>query len=122
MQTVHTQARRRGPGRHCLLTELINIKLMLVCHIITGTTLTQEITYCVMTLNFEKANTIDLDDRFPIIDVNDDRYPYFRGVNYLANLPTTTPRMIKSHFHYSLLPDDITERKKGRVGVSVKPV
>ena len=94
---------------------------MLVCHIITGTTLTQEITYCIMTLNFEKANTVDLDDRFPIIDVNDDRYPYYRGLKYLDNLPTTTPRMIKSHFHYFLLPDDITKRKKGRVGFILFP-
>ena len=33
-----------------------------------GTTITQEMTYCIMTLDFDKAKTVDLDDRFPIIE------------------------------------------------------
>lgn len=68
-----------------------------------------------MTLDFQKAKTVDLEDRFPIIDVKDLRYPYYRGIEYLNKLPTDTPRMIKSHFHYFLLPDDITKNKKGKV-------
>lgn len=81
----------------------------------SGTTLTQEIVYCIMTLDFQKAKTVDLEDRFPIIDVKDLRYPYYRGIEYLNKLPTDTPRMIKSHFHYFLLPDDITKNKKGKI-------
>ena len=77
-----------------------------------GTTLTQEMTYLVMTLNFKTAKTVILDDRFPFIDTKDLNYPYFRGLEYLANLPSDEPRFIKTHCHYFLLPDDITQRKK----------
>ena len=34
-----------------------------------GTTLTQEMTYCIMTLDFDKAKTVDLDHRFPLIEL-----------------------------------------------------
>ena len=67
------------------------------------------------------ATTVNIEDRFPIADTKDLRYPYFRGLEYLANLPTDKPRMIKSHFQYSFLPDDIQERKKGRVRACVDP-
>lgn len=81
----------------------------------SGTTLTQEMTYLVMTLDFETAKTVNLDDRFPIADTKDLNYPYYRGLEYLASLPADKPRMIKSHFQYTFLPDDIQERKKGRI-------
>ena len=68
-----------------------------------------------MTLDFDRAKKVDLDDRFPLLDLKDHRYPYYRGLEYLDKLPTDTPRMIKSHLHYFLLPDDITQRKKGKV-------
>ena len=80
-----------------------------------GTTLTQEMTYLIMTLDFETAKNVDLDDRFPFADTKNANYPYYRGLKYLAELPTDKPRMIKSHFQYSFLPDDIQERKKGKV-------
>ena len=68
-----------------------------------------------MTLDFETAKTVNTDDRFPIADTKDLNYPYYRGQEYLANLPIDRPRMIKSHFQYSFLPDDIQVRQKGRV-------
>ena len=80
-----------------------------------GTTLTQEMTYLIMTLDFETAKNVDLDDRFPFADTMNVNYPYYRGLKYLAELPTDKPRMIKSHFHYTFLPDDIQKRKKGKV-------
>ena len=47
-------------------------------HVIAGTTLTQQIVYLIMTLDFEKAVNVDLDDRFPFADLKDSAYPYFR--------------------------------------------
>ena len=72
-------------------------------------------TYLIMTLDFETAKTVDLDDRFPFADTKNVNYPYYRGLKYLDELPTDKPRMIKSHFQYCFLPDDIQERKKGKV-------
>ena len=68
-----------------------------------------------MTLDFETAKNVDLDDRFPFADTKNVNYPYYRGLTYLAELPTDKPRMIKSHFQYCFLPGDIQERKKGKV-------
>ena len=70
-----------------------------------------------MTLDFETAKHVDLDDRFPIADTKNFNYPYYRGLDYLTNLPTDKPRMIKSHFNYAFLPDDIQKRHKGRVSI-----
>ena len=72
-------------------------------------------TYTIMTLDFKRATTIDLDDRFPMIEVKVPGTRYFRGIEHLNNLRTDQPGMIKSHLHYFLLPDDITKRKKGKV-------
>ena len=43
-----------------------------------GTTLTQQITYLIMKGDFDKARTVDLDDRFPFADLNDEGYPKYR--------------------------------------------
>ena len=45
-----------------------------------GTTLTQEMAYLVATGDFQTALDVHLDDRFPIIDVKDERFPYYRGI------------------------------------------
>lgn len=81
----------------------------------SGTTLTQEMTYTIMTLDFKKATTVNLDDRFPMIETKVPGTRYYRGVKHLDNLPTDKPRFIKSHLHYFLLPDDVTKRKKGKI-------
>ncbi|WAQ93718.1 hypothetical protein MAR_006189 [Mya arenaria] len=51
-----------------------------VCtHPRSGTTLTQEMSYLIETLDFETANNVYLDDRFPMIDILDDRLPFYRS-------------------------------------------
>ena len=78
----------------------------------TGTTLTQELTYLIATGDFDTATSVELDDRFPIIDVNDDRFPYYRGLKHLVNMKTQ--RFVKTHFHYFLLPEEL-RKGKGKV-------
>lgn len=78
----------------------------------SGTTLTQEIVYLVMTLDFEKANSVQLDDRFPIIDVKNDKFPYYRGVKHVEQMQS--PRMVKAHAHFDFLPEQL-QNGKGRI-------
>ncbi|KAL4230241.1 hypothetical protein ACF0H5_010627 [Mactra antiquata] len=78
----------------------------------SGTTLTQEIVYLLETLDFDTANSVQLDDRFPIIDVKDDRFPYYRGVKFIEQMKS--PRMIKCHLHHFLLPEQL-RHGKGRI-------
>ncbi|XP_053373334.1 amine sulfotransferase-like [Mercenaria mercenaria] len=78
----------------------------------SGTTLTQELVYLIETLDFEKAKSVQLDDRFPIIDVKDDRFPYYRGVKFVEQMPS--PRMVKAHAHFDFLPEQL-QNGKGRI-------
>ncbi|XP_060554287.1 sulfotransferase 4A1-like [Ruditapes philippinarum] len=78
----------------------------------SGTTLTQEMVYLVQTLDFETANTVHLDSRFPQAELHDERFPYFKGLRDIEQ--RKSPRMIKSHLHYSLLPKQLKEGK-GRI-------
>lgn len=78
----------------------------------SGTTLMQEMVYLIQTLDFDKAKSVQLDDRFPIVEVNDDRFPYYRGVGYIDKM--TSPRMIKTHLHHFLLPEQL-QKGKGRM-------
>lgn len=71
----------------------------------SGTTLTQELTYLIATGDFETAETVQLDDRFPIIDVKDDRFPFYRGLKHIEQMKSQ--RFVKSHFHYFLLPEQL---------------
>jgi len=41
-------------------------------------------------------------------------YLYFRGIKHLDTLPETSPRMIKSHLPYCLLPEQL-KSGKGKV-------
>lgn len=41
--------------------------------------MTQEMVYLIETLDFGTACTVQLDERFPILEVKDDRYPYYKG-------------------------------------------
>ncbi|WAR13048.1 ST1A1-like protein [Mya arenaria] len=75
----------------------------------SGTTLTQEMTYLVKTLDFETALTKQLDERFPIIDIKDDRFPYYKGVKHFDEMKS--PRLIKSHLPYFLLPQQLKDGK-----------
>ncbi|XP_053373149.1 sulfotransferase 4A1-like [Mercenaria mercenaria] len=58
----------------------------------SGTTMTQELTYLVQTLDFETARKVYLDDRFPILELKDDSFPYYRGVKFVEQMKA--PRMI----------------------------
>ncbi|XP_060572025.1 sulfotransferase 4A1-like [Ruditapes philippinarum] len=78
----------------------------------SGTTMTQEMTYLVQTLDFQTARTVYLDDRFPYLELNDDRFPFYRGVKYIDQMKS--PRMIKSHLHHFLLPIQL-QKGKGRI-------
>ncbi|XP_060595287.1 sulfotransferase 1C4-like [Ruditapes philippinarum] len=78
----------------------------------SGTTLTQEIVYLVTTLDFEKAKSVQLDDRFPMIDVKNDQFPYYRGVKHVEQMPS--PRMVKTHLHFDFLPEQL-QNGKGRI-------
>ncbi|KAL4222665.1 Sulfotransferase domain [Mactra antiquata] len=77
----------------------------------SGTTLTQELVYLVQTGDFDKAYSVQLDERFPMLDVKDDRFPYYKGIKYVEGL--SSPRMIKSHLHYFMLPEQL-QNGKGR--------
>jgi hypothetical protein len=64
--------------------------------------------YLVMTLDFEKANSVQLDDRFPIIDVKNDKFPYYRGkyMKIIINLLFFTTLMsirVKIRINYQSL-------------------
>ncbi|XP_060595994.1 sulfotransferase 4A1-like [Ruditapes philippinarum] len=78
----------------------------------SGTTLTQQIVWLVMTLDFEQVTSVQLDDRFPQVDMKDDRFPYYRGVEHIEKL--ASPRMIKCHLHHFLLPEQL-RNGKGRI-------
>ncbi|XP_053373145.1 sulfotransferase 1C2-like isoform X2 [Mercenaria mercenaria] len=78
----------------------------------TRTTLAQEMTYLIQTLDFETAKSVKLDDRFPIIEFKDDRYPCYRGIKYIEQMES--PRMIKTHLHHFLLPEQL-QKGKGRI-------
>lgn len=78
----------------------------------SGTTLTQELVYLVETLDFDTAKSVQLDERFPIIDVLDERFPYYKGVKFVEQMPS--PRMVKTHLQYDFLPDEL-QNGKGRI-------
>ena len=80
--------------------------------LVVGTTLVQEIVYLIVTGDWQKASKVQLDERFPIIEVLDDRFPFYGGLKMIENLPR--PRLIKSHLHHFLLPEQL-RHGKGKV-------
>jgi hypothetical protein len=48
--------------------------------------MTQEMVYLIQTLDFDTASKVQLDERFPMIEVKDDRYPYYKGTSH-SELP-----------------------------------
>ncbi|XP_045170042.2 sulfotransferase 4A1-like [Mercenaria mercenaria] len=78
----------------------------------SGTTLTQELVILIETRDYEKATTMQLDEVFPIIDVKDDRFPYYKGIKYVEQMKS--PRLIKCHLHYHMLPEQLRQGK-GRI-------
>lgn len=78
----------------------------------SGTTLMQEITYLVQTLDFETARSVQLDSRFPQLEQKNDQFPYYKGVKYVEDM--TSPRFIKCHLHHFMLPVQL-QKGKGRI-------
>ena len=75
----------------------------------SGTTMTQELVYLIQTLDFEKANSLLLDARFPMIDLLLDGVPYYGGLKMIENLPS--PRFVKTHLQHFLLPEQLRSGK-----------
>ena len=84
----------------------------LVYVVITGTTLVQEMVYLITTGDWKRAREVQLDERFPIIEVLDERFPFYGGIKMVEKLPR--PRLIKSHLHHFLLPEQL-RHGKGKV-------
>ena len=75
----------------------------------SGTTMTQELVYLIRTLDFDKANTVLLDARFPMIDLLIEGQPYYGGLKMIESIPS--PRFVKSHLHHSMLPEQLRAGK-----------
>ena len=86
----------------------------------TGTTWTQELVWLLQNnCNFEEAKAVQLDVRFPFLDfpiLTDflkEEMPPFLQANFLERIEEMpSPRLIKSHLHLCLLPDDLLEKSK----------
>ena len=69
-----------------------------------GTTWTQEIMYLVHSnLDFSTAKSKDLNERFPYVEHARTEY------DFVKKMPS--PRLLKSHLPYSLLPPDIHKKQ-----------
>ena len=73
-------------------------------HVLSGTTWLQEIVYLISTdYDYDKARATIVVDRFPYLE-----FPY-PGLRVVAEKPS--PRFIKSHLPFSLLPKQLEEKK-----------
>ncbi|XP_038215715.1 sulfotransferase 1E1-like [Zerene cesonia] len=145
----YTQKKKRyvyvGPNRYfypdtykTFGPQIYNFKVrpddvFLLCYPRTGSTWTQEMIWLLNNnLDYEKAKSVDMDTRFPLIDyclmltqetekdildkIDDDVKREFLksilepGVNKLQNAPS--PRFIKSHLPLSLLPPNLLDTTK----------
>ena len=85
-----------------------------------GTTWIQELVWLLQNDgNFKEAKAVQLDLRFPflefpiITDFLKDEMPPFLQVDFLKSVEEMpSPRLIKSHLHLCLLPDDLLETSK----------
>ncbi|XP_053373148.1 sulfotransferase 1A1-like [Mercenaria mercenaria] len=78
----------------------------------SGTTMTCELVYLIQTLDFATAKSVQLELRVPVLETKDDRFPYYKGLQHLKDLPF--PRMIKSHLPSFLLPEQL-QNGKGKI-------
>lgn len=70
----------------------------------TGTTWLQEVVYLIATdLNFEAATAKNIEERFPYLEF------IWPGLSTIEKMQS--PRFIKTHLPFSLLPSDILEKK-----------
>ncbi|XP_045188917.2 amine sulfotransferase-like [Mercenaria mercenaria] len=86
----------------------------------SGTTVTQEIVYLLVNkLDFKTAKSRPLDERFPFLDACLPGMPYFRGLKGVEE--QSTPRLIKSHLHYHVLPQSLYSSKCKKIYVMRNP-
>lgn len=72
--------------------------------ILLGTTWLQELVYLVHSnVDLETANKVDLSTRFPYIEHARTNF------SYVKSMPS--PRLLKTHLPYSLLPQDIHKKQ-----------
>ena len=85
----------------CLLTVTLT---MFHAFCVSGTTWLQEIVYLISSdYDFDKAKAATIEDRFPYLE-----FPY-PGLKVLTEKPS--PRFIKTHLPFSLLPKQVEEKK-----------
>ena len=85
-----------------------------------GTTWTQELVWLLQNdCNFDEATTVPLEKRSPFMDfsvyidfLKKDLPQLLQGdfLKTIEDMPS--PRLLKSHFHFCLLPDDLMEKSK----------
>ncbi|KAL4225036.1 hypothetical protein ACF0H5_015731 [Mactra antiquata] len=83
----------------------------------SGTTFLQEMVYLIVTLDFDTANSKLLGARVPFLDLKCDKLPYIQGIEVLEQMKS--PRMIKTHLHHFLLPEQL-QQGKGKIIYSVR--
>ena len=83
----------------------------------SGTTWTQELVWLLQNdCNFEKAKSAPLEQRFPFFEIAwmaeslKDQMPQVLTGDIYQMMPS--PRMLKSHLHFCLLPDDLFDKSK----------
>ena len=75
----------------------------------SGTTWMQQIVYLLKTKDFEGGRTIPIDVRVPEIEIPTPYPPKPENIDEIGKRPT--PRLIKSHMAYCMLPKNINKAK-----------
>lgn len=87
-----------------LVNDMIVYSMIFVSNLFPGATWMQEIVYLIATdFDYESAGSATIEDRFPYLE-----YP-IPGLKAISAM--SSPRFIKSHLPFSLLPKDLTEKK-----------
>ena len=84
---------------------------------VSGTTWTQEMIWCIMNgYDYKAAKSSPLDQRVPYFELS--------GIWDMVDLPNSfemvsnlaSPRLIKTHLSWSMLPNTLMKEGKGKVG------
>merc|ERR1711983_637845 len=88
-------------------------------------------------VDLEQARSVTLDKRIPfleltglydqtVLDSVDDeeklgKPEWYNSVKFVENLPTSVPRLIKTHLSYEMLPHQVSEKKPKLIYVTRNP-
>jgi len=103
-----------------------------------GTTWTQEMVWNIVNnLDIEQAKSVTLDKRIPFLELTGLYDPtlldsldaeeklgkpeWYNSVDFVGNLPTSKPRLIKTHLCYEMLPHQVKEKKPKIIYVTRNP-